>query len=146
MLEDMEASMAAAADDTQSLKLKQALWEYYVKEFDEFTKDKLPLIEGKDWRGAIVMLRKDAYGDAASLNVRQWMDEGPDRKDKKIMTLQPIPGHRGVFCPIMDTGYSWDLKHPGNSILPVIVEGEFNWLALMAQARKWSGENDCYYM
>jgi len=146
MREDMDASIASVSGEPQRLKLRKMIWELEIKQFDEFTKDTLPLIANQDWRGAVVMLRRDAYGDAASLNVRQWMDEGSDRKDKKIMTLQPVPGHRGVFCPIMDAGYSWDLKHPRNSILPVIVEGEFNWLALMAQARKWSGKNDCYYM
>jgi len=92
------------------------------------------------------MLRRDAYGDATSLNVRQWEGETPDRKDKKIMTLQPISGHWGVFGANKDAGYSWDLAIPGNSIRPVIVEGEFNWLSILAQAQKWSGPNDhCYF-
>jgi hypothetical protein len=46
----------------------------------------------------------------------------------------------------MDTGYSWDQAIPGNSILPVIVEGEFNWLAIQAQAQKWSGKQDCFFV
>jgi hypothetical protein len=144
--EDREAAMAAAAEEPQRLKPTKAIWEFETERFEEFTKTTLPLIGASDWRGAVVMLRRDAYGDAASLNVRQWSVEGADRKDKKIMTLQPTPGHRGVFCPMMDRGYSWDQKIRRHSILPVIVEGEFNWLALMAQARKWSGTSECYYI
>jgi hypothetical protein len=144
--EDMGAALAGAAGEPKRLAPLKELWKGELEQFDEFTKTTFPLIEGKDWRGAVVMLRRDAYGDAASLNIRQWMDEGPDRKDKKIMTLQPIPGKRGVFCPEMDRGYSWDQNYPENSILPVIVEGEFNWLALQAQALKWSGTADCYYI
>jgi hypothetical protein len=144
--EDMDSAMSSAAGEPKSLKSTKAMFEFQLKEFEDFTANTLPLIEGKDWRGAVVMLRRDAYGDAASLNVRQWMEEGPDRKDKKIMTLQHFPGHRGVFCPITDTGYSWDLKIEGNAILPVIVEGEINWLSLMAQATKWTGQNDCYHI
>ncbi|MGA2851540.1 MAG: primase-helicase family protein [Terracidiphilus sp.] len=145
--EERDAAMSSAADDPKTLKGTAAVWEYESKQLDEFVTKTLPLIADRQWRDAVVMLRRDAYGDATSLNVRQWQGESADRKEKKIMTLQPIRGHRGVYGAKMDAGYSWDLAIPGNSIRPVIVEGEFNWLSILAQAQKWSGANDyCYFV
>jgi hypothetical protein len=35
---------------------------------------------------------------------------------------------------------------PNNLVLPVIVEGEFNWLSMMAQAAAWSNSNHDYHV
>jgi|ERR1039457_1874666 GTP-sensing pleiotropic transcriptional regulator CodY len=62
--DDREAAMAAAADEPRKLKPTKEIWKFEAEQFEEFTKTTLPLIGGSDWRGAVVMLRRDAFGDA----------------------------------------------------------------------------------
>ncbi len=65
-----------------------------------------------------------------------WREWKPRERD--FITLQPYPGRRGLFDASLIAGDDWP-KEP--EVCPIAVEGEFNRLALVAAAAKWSSES-----
>jgi hypothetical protein len=118
----VRAAQEAAAKATEAIAEE-------ARHFKHLTEKILPLLEKPDWHEAIVYIYRDASNRPCSLHVRQYAAEPADRK---VITIQPRPGARGVFGAANAT-YAVEDGWKGLPIAPlIIVEGEHNLLALQA--------------
>jgi hypothetical protein len=82
-------------------------------------------------KGSAVFVYENSRGEPISLNVRRFANERD--KQKECYRPQSVEGRRGVFYPFTESASFWD-DSPVNA---VILEGEVNWLQIMAQWGRW---------
>ena len=106
---------------------------------ERFVEEKLkPLCSDGFWQEALVFILTNTHGQPLSIKIRQYGEEKPGKHEKFIYTLQPLPGRGGVFDFSPYFSGVWQGR-----VSTLVLEGEFNWLQLQAQAARW-GEG--YYL
>jgi len=100
---------------------------------ERFVEEKLkPLCSDGFWQEALVFILTNAHGQPLSIKIRQYGEEKPGKHVKFIYTLQPLPGRGGVFDFSPYFSGVWQGR-----VSTLVLEGEFNWLQLQAQAERW---------
>lgn len=123
-----------ACDDEKDRKIQEVLFEAQENRLREFEKTVAKLSDPM-WEDAVVYIYSDGRNLPISLNVRQHLLEKGDGT-KCCFRVQPVPGRRGVFCPVPVAGEGWGKMFP-----PLIAEGEHNWLTLCAKSDQWSSDS-----
>ncbi len=103
----------------------------------------LPRLASPEWNGSAVYIYRDEHGVPTSLNIRQFLAEQSDRKNKKLMRVQPRTHKRGLFGvrqALMPVGNKWkpEDKVPAH----IVVEGEHNQLALCSEMEIWGSDEE----
>jgi hypothetical protein len=138
---------ASAARGKEKVRLNNAL-NILIEEmsaeqnaFNHFMNHVLPSLMKPEWNGSCVYIYRDENGVHTSLNIRQFAAEGTDRKNKKVMRVQPRMGKRGLFGvqqALFDVGDGW---RPEDRIPEyIVVEGEHNQLALCHASERWADD------
>jgi len=112
---------------------------------DHLMKHILPSLMKPEWNGSCVYIYRDENGAHTSLNIRQFAGEGADRKNKRVMRVQPRMGKRGLFGmrqALFDVGKGWE---PEDRIPEyMVVEGEQNQLALCYASEQWADDYEMH--
>jgi hypothetical protein len=97
-----------------------------------------PRLAEPEWNGSAVYIYRDEHGIPTSLNIRQVATEKEDRKNKKLMRVQPRSERRGLFGvrqARLPLGEGWTPEDKVPAL--IVVEGEHNQLALCRTAEEW---------
>jgi hypothetical protein len=119
-----------AADDAKARHLIEAEHDKQKESITEFFGVKLPKVLDGTMAGSVVYVYTNSKDDCVSLNLRQHNLEANGLRC--FRRVQPTP-HRGIFNPCIHQGTHWNEL----TLRPLVVEGEHNWLSLLARNEEW---------
>lgn len=130
--EDLRNARAGATADT--VKALKELEKEETKNIDQFFTTLKGTMNSADVVGAIAFIYTNADDLCVSIGIRAYHNELRGGS-KRMFRIQP-GNDRGLFNIKTYAGEEWE------DIPPVVVEGEFNWLSLLAVNEEWkTGES-----
>jgi hypothetical protein len=136
-LESDMARARAATDDLKKLDRLKEIEETQKEYIEEFFEIKIPAIYRADSIiGAVTYIYTNRKGNCVSINLRPFYLE-EHGQPKTLRRIQPPGSDRGLFNPKVSQGTHWE----DIGLSPVIVEGEHNWLSLLARNQEWRGND-----
>jgi hypothetical protein len=122
------ALASVEVDDDKARGLLNDEHDRQKKCVDGLFKDTLPKMLEGGLAGWVTYVYENYKGDCTSIHIRK-----PSAEEKMFSTLQPNLGERGLFNPRNYQGRHWEKL----GLMPLVVEGEHNWLSLLARKAEW---------
>ena len=143
LAEDMKVADATAK--AEELPILQAKEQVEILNIERFFSTLDGVMNSINVAGAVAFIYTNHHGHVTSINFRLHTVES-EGKAKQLRRIQ-AGTERGLFNPKVLLGSHWEeLEYDDvEGLPPIVVEGEFNWLSLLAINDKWAGDDKDAY-